>query len=88
MLLHFSKMHGLGNDFMVVDNVTQNLYVNPDQIRRWADRHTGIGFDQMLLVEPPYDPDLDTAFLTQTAAKSRNVVTVPVVSRSLSKPKA
>ncbi|WP_278374305.1 diaminopimelate epimerase, partial [Idiomarina abyssalis] len=59
MLLHFSKMHGLGNDFMVVDNVTQNLYVNPDQIRRWADRHTGIGFDQMLLVEPPYDPDLD-----------------------------
>ncbi|WP_366144643.1 diaminopimelate epimerase [Idiomarina sp.] len=59
MLLHFSKMHGLGNDFMVVDNVTQNLYVNPDQIRQWANRHTGVGFDQLLLVEPPYDPDLD-----------------------------
>ena len=59
MLLHFSKMHGLGNDFMVVDNVTQNLYVNPDQIRQWASRHTGVGFDQLLLVEPPYDPDLD-----------------------------
>ena len=59
MLLHFSKMHGLGNDFMVVDNVTQNLYVNPDQIRQWANRHTGVGFDQLLVVEPPYDPDLD-----------------------------
>lgn len=52
-------MHGLGNDFMVIDNVTQNIYVNPEQIRQWADRHRGIGFDQLLLVEPPYDPDLD-----------------------------
>lgn len=59
MLLQFSKMHGLGNDFVVVDNVTQNLYVNPEQIKQWADRHRGIGFDQLLLVEPPYDPDLD-----------------------------
>lgn len=59
MLLQFSKMHGLGNDFVVIDNVTQNLYVNPDQIKAWANRHTGIGFDQLLLVEPPYDPDLD-----------------------------
>ena len=59
MLLQFSKMHGLGNDFVVVDNVTQNLYVNPEQIKQWANRHTGIGFDQLLLVEPPYDPDLD-----------------------------
>lgn len=59
MLLNFAKMHGLGNDFVVVDNVTQNMYVNVDQIRKWADRHRGIGFDQLLLVEPPYDPDLD-----------------------------
>ncbi|MGM0481177.1 MAG: diaminopimelate epimerase [Pseudomonadota bacterium] len=59
MLLQFSKMHGLGNDFVVIDNVTQNLYVNPEQIKHWADRHRGIGFDQLLLVEPPYDPDLD-----------------------------
>lgn len=57
--MNFAKMHGLGNDFMVVDNVTQNFYVNPEQIRQWADRHRGIGFDQLLLVEPPYDPDLD-----------------------------
>ena len=59
MLLQFSKMHGLGNDFVVIDNVTQNFYVNPEQIKQWVDRHRGIGFDQLLLVEPPYDPDLD-----------------------------
>ncbi|MBV7317264.1 diaminopimelate epimerase [Shewanella sp. NIFS-20-20] len=58
-MIHFTKMHGLGNDFMVVDAVTQNVFFSPDQIRRLADRHQGIGFDQMLLVEPPYDPDLD-----------------------------
>lgn len=52
-------MHGLGNDFMVVDGVTQNVFFSADQIRRLADRHLGIGFDQLLLVEPPYDPDLD-----------------------------
>ncbi|WP_026958220.1 MULTISPECIES: diaminopimelate epimerase [Aliagarivorans] len=59
MLVNFSKMHGLGNDFMVIDNVTQNLFFNNDAIARLADRNRGIGFDQMLVVEPPYDPDLD-----------------------------
>ncbi|MXN89149.1 diaminopimelate epimerase [Pasteurella canis] len=57
--MQFSKMHGLGNDFIVVDAVTQNLYFSADTIKRLADRHRGIGFDQMLVVEPPYDPDLD-----------------------------
>jgi len=52
-------MHGLGNDFMVVDGITQNVFFSPEQIRRLADRNFGIGFDQLLLVEPPYDPDLD-----------------------------
>ncbi|MGJ8691780.1 MAG: diaminopimelate epimerase [Thalassotalea sp.] len=59
MLVNFSKMHGLGNDFMVIDNVTQNVYLSNDQIRHLADRNFGIGFDQLLVVEPPYDPDLD-----------------------------
>ncbi len=59
MLVNFSKMHGLGNDFLVLDNVTQNVYIPNDQIRLLADRHFGIGFDQLLIVEPPYDPDLD-----------------------------
>ncbi|MEH8045200.1 diaminopimelate epimerase [Gallibacterium anatis] len=57
--MQFSKMHGLGNDFMVVDGITQSVYFSEDVIRRLADRNRGIGFDQLLLVEPPYDPELD-----------------------------
>ena len=57
--MQFSKMHGLGNDFVVVDAVTQNVYFTPETIKRLANRHRGIGFDQLLIVEPPYDPDLD-----------------------------
>lgn len=59
MLVNFSKMHGLGNDFFVLDNVTQNVYLSNEQIKQLADRHFGVGFDQLLIVEPPYDPDLD-----------------------------
>lgn len=59
MLIHFSKMHGLGNDFVVIDSVTQSIFLNREQIAALADRHRGIGFDQLLLVEPPYDPDVD-----------------------------
>jgi diaminopimelate epimerase len=59
MLLRFTKMHGLGNDFMVIDLVTQHAQLNPRLIRQWSDRYTGIGFDQLLVVEPPGDPDMD-----------------------------
>ncbi|MFT4924800.1 MAG: diaminopimelate epimerase [Phenylobacterium sp.] len=59
MQVCFSKMHGLGNDFVVIDNITDNIYVTAEQIKKLSHRHFGIGFDQMLLVEPPYDPDLD-----------------------------
>ncbi|MEL0167182.1 MAG: diaminopimelate epimerase [Pseudomonadaceae bacterium] len=59
MLLRFTKMHGLGNDFMVIDLVTQHVQLTPKQIRQWGDRHTGVGFDQLLLVEPPSTPDAD-----------------------------
>ena len=59
MLLQFSKMHGLGKDFMVVDAVSQNVFLTKEQIKQLADRNFGIGFDQLLMVEPPYDPDLD-----------------------------
>ena len=59
MLVNFSKMHGLGNDFMVIDNVTQNVFFSPEKIQQLADRNFGIGFDQLLMVEPPYDPDQD-----------------------------
>ncbi len=59
MLLKFTKMHGLGNDFMVIDLVTQHVQLSPKLIRQWSDRHFGIGFDQLLVVEPPTDPDMD-----------------------------
>lgn len=59
MLLRFTKMHGLGNDFMVVDLVSQHAHIQPKHVRQWADRHTGVGFDQLLIVEPPHDPDVD-----------------------------
>lgn len=57
--MQFSKMHGLGNDFMVVDAVTQNIYFSPEIVRYLSDRHCGVGFDQLLVVEPPYDPYID-----------------------------
>ena len=59
MLLHFTKMHGLGNDFMVVDLITQRARLRRRADSRLADRHFGIGFDQLLIVEPPADPDMD-----------------------------
>lgn len=57
--MYFSKMHGLGNDFMVIDGVTQNIYLSNEQIKTLADRNLGVGFDQLLIVEPPFDPDMD-----------------------------
>lgn len=58
-LLSFTKMHGLGNDFMVIDAISQPFRLNPELIRKLADRHLGVGFDQMLVVEPPGMPDVD-----------------------------
>ena len=59
MKLRFAKMHGLGNDFMIVDLVTQRGVPTPKQIRAWGDRRSGIGFDQFLAVLPPDDPQAD-----------------------------
>ena len=53
MTLKFSKMHGLGNDFMVIDAINQRFAPDPELIRNWANRHFGIGFDQLLVVEKP-----------------------------------
>ena len=52
MKLKFAKMHGLGNDFMVIDAIRQPFTPSPEIIQQWADRHNGIGFDQMLVVNP------------------------------------
>ena len=59
MRLEFTKMHGLGNDFVVIDLVSQRVRLEPEQIRELADRHFGVGFDQLLLVEPPDEPEVD-----------------------------
>ncbi len=59
MGLEFSKMHGLGNDFMVVDLISQRLDLNADLVKKLADPHFGIGFDQLLIVEAPTRPDVD-----------------------------
>lgn len=56
MRLPFSKMHGIGNDFVVLDCREQPFSLAAAQIRALADRHTGVGFDQLLSVEPPRDP--------------------------------
>lgn len=59
MNLCFTKMHGLGNDFMVIDGVTQTVALDADLIARLGDRHFGVGFDQLLLVERSALPDVD-----------------------------
>ncbi len=59
MRLRFSKMHGLGNDFVVIDGISQKVRLSPEKIRRLADRHFGVGCDQVLLVEVPEQPDAD-----------------------------
>lgn len=52
-------MHGAGNDFMVLNLITQQYKLESSVIRHWGNRHTGIGFDQLLVVEPPGNPDVD-----------------------------
>ena len=59
MRLKFTKMHGLGNDFIVLDALVQPLALTPEQLRRIADRHFGVGCDQILQVEPARQPDTD-----------------------------
>lgn len=59
MQLRFTKMHGLGNDFMVLDLISQHAHIQPKHVRLWGDRKTGIGFDQLLIVETPSTPDVD-----------------------------
>jgi diaminopimelate epimerase len=58
-MLNFTKMHGLGNDFVVIDAINQTVLLSPEQIRFMADRHFGIGFDQLLLVEKPVSSNAD-----------------------------
>ncbi|QXP88368.1 diaminopimelate epimerase [Methylococcus capsulatus] len=58
-MLHFTKMQGLGNDFVVIDAIHQTVNLDEAALRRLADRHYGIGCDQILLVEPPASDEVD-----------------------------
>lgn len=59
MRLRFSKMHGLGNDFVMIDAISQKVRLSPEKVRKLADRRLGVGCDQVLIVEEPRTPDVD-----------------------------
>lgn len=59
MKLKFTKMHGAGNDFVVIDGVRQHVNLSIEQLRWLADRHFGVGCDQILLVEKTQHPEAD-----------------------------
>jgi diaminopimelate epimerase len=59
MLLNFTKMQGLGNDFIVIDAVSHPVTLTAGQIRFLSDRHFGVGCDQLLIIEPAHDNSMD-----------------------------
>lgn len=59
MKIQFTKMHGLGNDFMVIDGIRQSIALTPEIVCALANRNTGIGFDQCLIIEAPTSTDTD-----------------------------
>lgn len=59
MEIKFTKMHGLGNDFVVIDAINQDIDLSDEQVRYIADRHFGVGCDQLLLVEASDSEDVD-----------------------------
>jgi len=62
MNLKFTKMHGLGNDFMVINTMQQSIDLSPATIRKLADRHLGVGFDQLLLLQAPDSDEVDFVY--------------------------
>lgn len=59
MQLRFTKMHGLGNDFVVIDATRAPVHLTPERVRAIANRHFGVGCDQLLVVEPATQADVD-----------------------------
>ncbi|MDO5704927.1 MAG: diaminopimelate epimerase [Paracoccus sp. (in: a-proteobacteria)] len=68
--LRFLKMHGLGNDFVVIDLRDGGMAPSPDLVRRIADRHMGVGFDQMALIRPDADTDARLVFLNADGSRA------------------
>ncbi len=62
MRIRFTKMHGLGNDFVVVDGINQVIDFTPERVRRITDRRFGVGCDQLLVVETPKQPTSDFGY--------------------------
>lgn len=71
MYLNFTKMHGLGNDFVVIDNLDGAVALSRDQICYIADRHTGVGFDQLLVLDRSDEPDADIRYRIYNADGSQ-----------------
>ena len=67
MEIQFTKMHGLGNDFVVIDSFTQEIQLSAEQVRLIADRHFGIGCDQLLLLAPSDKEGVDVRYLIYNA---------------------
>jgi len=67
MRIRFTKMQGAGNDFVVLDETRQRLNLTPEQYRRLADRHFGIGADQVLSVRPSPEPGVDFEYVIHNA---------------------
>ena len=59
MKFRFAKMHGLGNDFVVLDAVNQDLHLSSEKIRWIADRKLGVGCDQVLIIHSSIDANVD-----------------------------
>ena len=58
----FTKMHGLGNDFVVIDGISQDIDLSAEDVRFIADRHFGVGCDQLLLVEAAESEAVDFVY--------------------------
>lgn len=59
MIINFTKMHALGNDFVVIDSISQHVKLSKSYIKKIADRKIGIGCDQVIMIEPPLHEHLD-----------------------------
>ena len=62
MKLEFTKMHGLGNDFVIINGLHKPITMTAEQIRVLADRYTGIGFDQLVILQPATRSDADIMY--------------------------
>ena len=62
-MIHFTKMHGLGNDFVVMNNIDGDISLSVDEVRKLSDRRFGIGFDQLLMVESANSNEADFRYV-------------------------